>query len=563
MICYSRTVQSVRWSTKPRNTSEHTHKVTVFACAMRLETSDLANSSWNWIENRDIVVIVVIVILVFTIIIQRRDLRAKERDLRAKERDLRAKDAKQYSQSIAKWFDEGLPEASLVYMGFTESFENRHHEPVHRIETDQFEIIDSIAKYSNCLKPHSLNSAVDSTGCLTFASKFCLRWNVSWVLQDLLVACDLNKEFLVVTDISVVGLQPDVWILERSGGAIGVPMCCGVVKRDEDLANEYHYGQLYNYMLQLRILRGRKHIFGILTNYNSWVICWLHDNSDAAAATSECIEDCSSQVKCDTPLQRQLCSTRTFSITDKMLPRVLVSVLRKLAHSSYIPVAPVGKRLYPKLTPLAFQWQVTDIPKLSLKALSAKNYYVLREYRRGGDGQVYLTCTASGALTVLKFLLQVDDSESNEERCLSEANHWKNIFPFVFVRVESVLGRSAVCMQYVFACENNGSMFSTILQGAEDAAYLGGNEMEVLARVRASDPREVARQAITTMANAGYYHEDLHWRHVGVAPTFSGRNISLRAVLIDLSRVSTVDSLGISVHAARSRMLATLMIHDS
>ena len=66
----------------------------------------------------------------------------------------------------------------------------------------------------------------------------------------------------------------DIWIVCQGGAPIGV---VEVKKPDENdtLRHAAVQGQLFDYMLRLQSFFGLQHVFGILTNYEQWRICWM------------------------------------------------------------------------------------------------------------------------------------------------------------------------------------------------------------------------------------------------------------------------------------------------
>lgn len=69
-------------------------------------------------------------------------------------------------------------------------------------------------------------------------------------------------------------------------------------------------------------------------------------------------------------------------------------------------------------------------------------------------------------------------------------------------------------------------------------APLGNCLFDASLRKYFDNPNLAAKEAITEMANKGYEHMDLHWRHVGLLPYENNNNTestwSVKPILIDL-----------------------------
>ena len=56
------------------------------------------------------------------------------------------------------------------------------------------------------------------------------------------------------------------------------------VKRQSILSDKHAFGQIYDYMLRLQSFHGLKDVFGVLTTYEEWRICWFPEFQTAAEA---------------------------------------------------------------------------------------------------------------------------------------------------------------------------------------------------------------------------------------------------------------------------------------
>ena len=188
-----------------------------------------------------------------------------------------------------------------------------------------------------------------------------------------------------------------------------------------------------------------------------------------------------------------------------------------------------------------------------MPTLQAKRFILLRDLNGGADGRVWFACTLSGLVGVLKFgqLKDKDDNLSKaKERLEGEAKLWRDVWNQKDVRVISLAGDHALLMPYVKAID-----LEQVKQSPELSAAV--------------------HSAIKEMASAGYYHKDLHWRHVGLleAPVVAGKGKNRRGskkqsqqststalpavVLFDLALVDEV-----SEEQAMTQMLKALKLAE-
>src|SRR5690348_9514734 len=79
--------------------------------------------------------------------------------------------------------------------------------------------------------------------------------------------------------------RPDIWLIAtRTGNPLGV---VEVKKPGESILSEkLVLGQIYDYMLRLKSFHGLKDVFGVLTTYEEWRICWFPHSQTTAEATA-------------------------------------------------------------------------------------------------------------------------------------------------------------------------------------------------------------------------------------------------------------------------------------
>jgi hypothetical protein len=87
-------------------------------------------------------------------------------------------------------------------------------------------------------------------------------------------------------------------------------------------------------MLELRFTYGLDYVFVIATTYNEWVIYWLSDTDEMAAATTDLDKIKHSAVDYSTVDKLQLYGTKTYKFNDLQLIKVLLSLSKKIVHSN-------------------------------------------------------------------------------------------------------------------------------------------------------------------------------------------------------------------------------------
>ncbi len=156
----------------------------------------------------------------------------------------------------------------------------------------------------------------------------------------------------------------------------------------------------------------------------------------------------------------------------------------------------------------------------------AEKFLLLRDLRGGKYGRVWMVCTTSGRVGVIKFShSEKDDTqELRRQQLEKEGEVWRHVWKQPDVRVVTLNREPALLMPYVEPVESITD--------------------------EARKPSAAAvRAAVTEMANAGYRHLDLAWRHVGVFPGAADPTIRAsehgspavsgpRVILFDLGSVS-------------------------
>lgn len=229
---------------------------------------------------------------------------------------------------------------------------------------------------------------------------------------------------------------------------------------------------------------------------------------------------------------RTLCGTGVLAWDSPELVSLLCSVLHKMAASPVAPVQLVDRdRPYIVLDADEWTWTTLELPKgvraerfldyTRMPTRAAGRFLLLRDLHGGADGRVWMVCTTSGLVGVIKFGQPRDgeDREQRRQRLEKEAEVWRQVWQLHEVRVVTLAHEPALLMPYVEPVES-----------MEDGRR----------------PSEAAvRAAAAHMANAGYCHLDLDWRHVGVlaapvakrAKRATARVEEARVIFFDLGRV--------------------------
>ena len=136
-----------------------------------------------------------------------------------------------------------------------------------------------------------------------------------------------------------------------------------------------------------------------------------------------------------------------------------------------------------------------------------------------------MACTKSGKVCVLKFTTHGYQQLQEEKRI------WKEVWKCDVI-IKQLNNRPVLVMPWVKPCSEN--------------EFHSNEEIQV-----------AVNDAIKTMANAGYMHDDLHWRHVGLYR----KDGILRALLFDLSRTTRINRQDpTSIEDTVTRMMSELKI---
>lgn len=372
-------------------------------------------------------------------------------------------------------------------------------------------------------------------GCRNdWGSESDIQGMVKNVLESAIYTIGLQGVIKCFNELSIFDLRPDIWIVCQGGAPIGV---VEVKKPDENdtLRHAAVQGQLFDYMLRLQSFFGLKHVFGILTSYEHWRICWMPQTDQAAESSSISIEAEEKYERVQAVRvvpERKLHGSQVLRWDDAELPRILCSTILKMHNSPISQVRLIDEnRPYIIMDETQWAWgkiAVKDESSLVHSKLPMANKFtLLADLREGADGRVWRACTDSGKGCCIKFPMrtQAGRDEVSEEEQLSqieqEERNWHKAYGKESARMVTLAGRPALVMRYLRPLD--------LVDG----------------RLSAEDETAV-KTAIEKFASKGMRHEDLALRHIGLlSPPKKSRGkrvdeseIETEVVLFDLGRVS-------------------------
>ena len=383
-----------------------------------------------------------------------------------------------------------------------------------------------------------------------------IQVHVSNVLRDAIVFSGIKLETYRETSLSVTNSspRPDLLVFRSNGAFVGICEVKKPSKEGNDLNKNKHLNQISNYLLMAKHYHGLRKPIGIVSTYNEWKFYWLEDAPDA-----------------DTPLtsrgkdQERLHETRTFRYDDLLLVEALVSIVAQMGMSFIAPPSTFLSQqsscdLTPDMwktrkfalvgIPKSFKWR--ELPqslKLNFRLRDAelKEFYLLEDFHGGADGRVWLATTPDGLLCVLKF------SDLEESILKKEAEVWNTVWEAACACVINLLGCNAVAMPFAFhACLHGSSVsfrgLSNRVKGNLSVDSLLSSEVTAVfdeenVRSYYDYPLKVAEEALHALANKGFKHADLCWRHVALLPVYDSviKLWKVMPILIDLTHVDKIN----------------------
>jgi len=168
-------------------------------------------------------------------------------------------------------------------------------------------------------------------------------------------------------------------------------------------------------------------------------------------------------------------------------------------------------RCYIELTDKSWSWvtlaNINTFDFTKFPTLNASNFLLLFDFRGGADGRVWLACSTTGRVCVIKFY----NGNWGEKDIQRESDIWNGLWKFP-TRLIMLCSKPALLMPFVVCL----------------------SEEKVLA---SKSHKDAVVDAVATMAKNHYFHPDLKWMHVGFYKIQEGKIESLKAIFIDLIRV--------------------------
>jgi len=441
---------------------------------------------------------------------ERREKKAVERRAAAAEKKLRAQIREEKKEvQVVRSFASGLPPLGVHVASSTKSSENKNREPA-KLRLGTFKVLKDAPLDRD--QPATIWIASNRGELATWGSEADVKRQVRTVIQDAIAASDLIEQLQCYEELrlGVKGEQSDIWIVRsRSGCPVGVIE----VKRPGAaiMESEYVHGQIFDYMKRLQSFFGLKVVFGIVSTYKQWRVCWLSGCSEEIAKAESLENIGETTLREESPRdkgERILCGTQVYKYDDRDLPILITSTLHKMNNASLFGFLPKNKRPRIWLKEEGWTWigeQEIVENEDKMPSRQVRNFVLLEDFGSGRDGRVWKACSLKGEVCVIKFALPRSVNETiddRKERLEKECQYWHDVWGETKARVIPLAGDYALVMPFAKLMERN-----------EKDLDEGGR----------------VRTAIEAMANKGLCHNDLRWRHV--------RLVNDRVVFIDLSDI--------------------------
>ena len=271
-----------------------------------------------------------------------------------------------------------------------------------------------------------------STDFVQYVTEGDVAFYVRHVLQDMISLSQLNCKLRFVAGQQICHWSTaDYWVLSSNGIPIGVIE----IKKPGDtfLSNKAKiFVQLLDYMLMVQSFYGVTYVLGILTNYQSWQICWLpHSDPCALAENLEYNNEYRDQ-RSDID-NRVIHSSENYEYTDaQTLTIVLCSALKKMKKNlSFYRPRPFlsSERNFIELSEESWAWKSSSVTRMQFLSFSfhglCSKVYLLIDFVPGANGKAWLVCenSVNSGMSVLKFMSnQQNDAVVEKERSESVAN---------------------------------------------------------------------------------------------------------------------------------------------
>ena len=473
-------------------------------------------------------------------------------------------------------FSDGLPELGALSQStnFTSNPSvptDDQHKPARLITINRFSTLSDLTDF-RYPKTNIWNQVLDETGTLGgYSNEAGVNSHVERVITDILESLGIRGRVIIRAEVEVMGIRPDFMLILADGHPIGTVE--GKQPGKIAMHNPNILGEVYDQLMHLSSIFRVDNPFAILTSYEEWRICWLNlpatnelastttipeitpyqtptkqnaaEEIDSLESENDCPEDepsspppppTPSRAKNVGSLQevdedvdpadvdgklddqdRVFCGTGVMPWTDRSLPAMLASVIRKMMIARQDP-SPKVLRLANENTSA---WK--KAPKQSTLNFSlcisraVRNFFLWEDLGHGADGKAFLVSGGTrGAVGVLKFFFK--DAETKAKH---ELHMWQEVYSHLpsvalTVRIVTVMGQTALLMPWFqHPPQRNQSTLNAV--------------------------EETLRK---DFQGKHIYHADVAWRNVGIYIDQG----ETKAVVFDMQRVhpenSGLDILG-------------------
>ncbi|KAJ3388682.1 hypothetical protein HDU92_001383 [Lobulomyces angularis] len=288
---------------------------------------------------------------------------------------------------------------------------------------------------------------------------------------------------------------------------------CEVKKPSKEggyLDNYYLYCQIDCYMQELRYTYGVKYVYGIISTYNEWRICW-YTNSQKISILNN-VDDLIKYVKNDkdsypyTIEDNKLYVSRVYKHDDPLTIQALISCLHKM-YMTYIETPKFLNNIKFK-----FKYIESDQNRTSWKFLPNIDYFTYK-YQQNYQN-IYILSRIIMEVETVGYAPTKNTESKSEENFTDESNNW-NMLWNCKTYIIKVINITKIVMPFAFHCikDDNGKLYFKSPRCWNDK-----NNVE-----------------------EGFKHDDIEWRHVSLLPIkkLNGK-WGLKPIMIDLTRIEKV-----------------------
>ena len=282
------------------------------------------------------------------------------------------------------------------------------------------------------------------------------------------------------------------------------------------------YGQMYDYLFCLKRTYGIKKPYGMISTYEEFRIFWLDDDENKVP-------------------DRKFFMSNLFSIRNDHHTLTVERIASALMHGFESQTSNCKPKMeltgfFPVMTPKGMRWSKFDKPLRNLfPERNTKNFFLLRRFQTGADGEAYHVSSASGCQAVVKFLHDNGQRSENNSCLMKEKHHWNHINGIESPRLIQLKEKNALLMPYLEP-----------LSETEKKEFMQSG----------SNVYHQVIDLINGCTLKGYYQTDASWRHIGWYHYDNGQELCKSLRLLDFGHVEKVDSIG--QQAVFNQMMAQL-----